>query len=156
LKTFVWISSKNSTSGGCVLCVVCVHIQPFRIFAKQQVFLYYIYVNIQYSTLLHLPPLIFHCVGGCWDRFQDCCDFSICSHPHSAILSTLGKISSKLLKLSLPCYLLDKKLKVGYSINHPDCNQLKTSRTSCVLNSLYMLWLNRRLPVCIFSVKMPR
>ncbi len=21
-----------------------------------------------YSTLLHLPPLRFHCVGGCWDR----------------------------------------------------------------------------------------
>jgi hypothetical protein len=20
------------------------------------------------STLLHLPPLRFHCVGGCWDR----------------------------------------------------------------------------------------
>jgi hypothetical protein len=29
------------------------------------------------STLLHLPPLRFHCVGGCWDRTQDCCDFGI-------------------------------------------------------------------------------
>jgi hypothetical protein len=27
-----------------------------------------------YSTLLHLPPLRFHCAGGCWDRIQDCCD----------------------------------------------------------------------------------
>ncbi len=26
---------------------------------------------VQYSTLLHLPPLRFHCVGGCWDRTQD-------------------------------------------------------------------------------------
>ena len=23
-----------------------------------------------YSTLLHLPPLRFYCVGGCWDRTQ--------------------------------------------------------------------------------------
>jgi hypothetical protein len=22
------------------------------------------------STLLHLPPLTFHCVGGCWDQTQ--------------------------------------------------------------------------------------
>ncbi len=25
---------------------------------------------VLYSKLLHLPPLIFHCVGGCWDRTQ--------------------------------------------------------------------------------------
>ncbi len=31
--------------------------------------------HVLYSTLLHLPPLRFHCVGGCWDRSQDCCDF---------------------------------------------------------------------------------
>ncbi len=32
-------------------------------------------------TLLntHLPPLRLHCVGGCWDRTQDCCDFGISS-----------------------------------------------------------------------------
>jgi hypothetical protein len=29
------------------------------------------------STLLHLPPFIFCCVGGCWDQTQDCCDFGI-------------------------------------------------------------------------------
>jgi hypothetical protein len=27
------------------------------------------------STLLHLPPLRFHCVGGCWDTTQESCDF---------------------------------------------------------------------------------
>jgi hypothetical protein len=33
---------------------------------------------VPYSTLLHLPPpLRFHCVGGCWDRTQDCFDFGI-------------------------------------------------------------------------------
>ncbi len=24
----------------------------------------------------------FHCVGGCWDRTQDCCDFGNGIHPH--------------------------------------------------------------------------
>ncbi len=32
---------------------------------------------VRYSTLLHLPPLRFHCVEGCWDRTQDGCDFGI-------------------------------------------------------------------------------
>jgi len=33
---------------------------------------------VRYSILIHLPPpLRFHCVGGCRDRTQDCCDFSI-------------------------------------------------------------------------------
>ncbi len=39
---------------------------------------------MRYSTLLHLPPLRFHCVGGWWNRTQDCCDFDIDSlmqHP---------------------------------------------------------------------------
>ncbi len=35
------------------------------------------FFNVLYSTLLHLPPLKFHCVGGYWDRTQDCCDFGI-------------------------------------------------------------------------------
>ncbi len=33
--------------------------------------------NVSYSTLLNLPPLRLHCVGGCWDRTQDCCNFGI-------------------------------------------------------------------------------
>jgi hypothetical protein len=40
------------------------------------------------STLLHLPPLRFHCVGECWDRTQYWCDFGIdCQTPlnHSRI-----------------------------------------------------------------------
>ncbi len=32
---------------------------------------------VLYSTMLHLPPLRLHCVGGSWDRTQDCCDFGI-------------------------------------------------------------------------------
>ncbi len=26
------------------------------------------------------PPPSFHCVGGCWDRTQDCCDCSVGRH----------------------------------------------------------------------------
>jgi hypothetical protein len=36
-----------------------------------------IFFYVLYSTLLHLPPLRFYCVGECWDRTQDCCDFGI-------------------------------------------------------------------------------
>ncbi len=36
-----------------------------------------IFFYVMYSTWLHLPPLRFHCVGGCWGRTQDCCDFGI-------------------------------------------------------------------------------
>ncbi len=32
------------------------------------------FFSLQYSTLLHLPPLRFHCVDGCWDRTQDRCN----------------------------------------------------------------------------------
>jgi hypothetical protein len=30
-----------------------------------------------YSTLFHLPPLRFHCVGGCWYRMHGSCDYGI-------------------------------------------------------------------------------
>jgi hypothetical protein len=30
-----------------------------------------------FSTLFHLPPLRSHCVGGCWNRTQDSCDYCI-------------------------------------------------------------------------------
>jgi hypothetical protein len=32
---------------------------------------------VRYSTLLHLPPLRFHCVGGSCVRTQDSCDYGI-------------------------------------------------------------------------------
>jgi hypothetical protein len=33
--------------------------------------------HVRHSTLFHLPPFRFHCVGGCWDRTQDSCDNGI-------------------------------------------------------------------------------
>jgi hypothetical protein len=32
---------------------------------------------VLYSTLLHLPPLRFHCADGLWDRTQDRCNWCI-------------------------------------------------------------------------------
>ncbi len=32
------------------------------------------YFSVHYSTLHQLPPILLHCVGGRWDRTQDCCD----------------------------------------------------------------------------------
>ena len=55
---------------------------------RYQRFFFIFYVL--YSTLLHLSPLRFHCVGGFWDRTQDCCDFGI----NSQTLKALGQISS--------------------------------------------------------------
>jgi hypothetical protein len=42
--------------------------------------------KVIFSTLIHLPPLRIHCVGGCWDRTQDCCDFSFDSQKLSSVL----------------------------------------------------------------------
>jgi hypothetical protein len=47
----------------------------------------FFFFYVGYSTLPHLPPLRFHCVGGRWDRTQDSCDYVIgCQtlEPHSA------------------------------------------------------------------------
>ncbi len=46
-----------------------------------------IFFYVPFSTLLHLLTLRFHCVGGCWDQTQACCDFGIGSQR----LSPLGK-----------------------------------------------------------------
>ena len=37
---------------------------------------------VRYSTLLHLPPLRLHCVGGCWDQTQDSCNYGIGCQTH--------------------------------------------------------------------------
>jgi hypothetical protein len=37
----------------------------------------FFFLFVQYSALLHLPPLRFHCADGCWDRTQDRCNWCI-------------------------------------------------------------------------------
>jgi hypothetical protein len=34
---------------------------------------WFLFFYVRYSKLLHLPPLRFQGVGGCWGRTQDCC-----------------------------------------------------------------------------------
>ncbi len=58
-----------------ILCAVLI-IRLFSVFFSSLltgIVLEFFYV--MYSKQLHLRPLRFHCVGGCWDRTQDCCDF---------------------------------------------------------------------------------
>jgi hypothetical protein len=40
------------------------------------VFFFFLFY-VRYSKPLHLPPLGFHCVGGCWDQTQGWCDFGL-------------------------------------------------------------------------------
>jgi hypothetical protein len=35
---------------------------------------------MDFFSLLQLPPLRFHCVGGCWDQTQDRCDIRCSNH----------------------------------------------------------------------------
>jgi hypothetical protein len=44
---------------------------------KQGDFIGIFFLSILYSALLHLPPLRFYCVNGCWDRTQDRCNWCI-------------------------------------------------------------------------------
>ncbi len=39
--------------------------------------IFFFFLFVQYSALLHLPPLRFHCADGCWDRTQDRCNLCI-------------------------------------------------------------------------------
>jgi hypothetical protein len=56
----------------------------------QEDFLDLFFFYVRYSTLLHLPPFRFHCIGGCWDRTQDCCSKqSARSHPQNTPSSQL-------------------------------------------------------------------
>ncbi len=66
------------------------------VFLKGDIFGFF---YVQYSTLLHLPPLRLHCVGECLDPTQDSCNYGIgCQTllPLGYISSTVGYISSTL------------------------------------------------------------
>jgi hypothetical protein len=61
VETFCHFISKLSTK----------KLKPFVTKGVENSFIYF---SVRYSTLLNLPPLRFHCVGGCWNRTQDSCD----------------------------------------------------------------------------------
>jgi hypothetical protein len=73
-------------------------------------FFYY----VRYSTLLHLPPLRFHYVGGCWDRTQDSCDYGI------GCQTRLDLIHRKNRPLSICCSYVPCKVNLqGLPVNGP-------------------------------------
>ncbi len=45
---------------------------------------------VLYSTLLHLPPLRFYCVGGCWDRTPASSDTTKYMQSHTIFLKILS------------------------------------------------------------------
>ncbi len=55
--------------------------QTFCILVSYSIFYWVLTGGIFWICILtlfntaHLPPFRFHCVGGYWDRIQDCCDF---------------------------------------------------------------------------------
>ncbi len=67
-------SHQRDSSGGIGqrrFCLLLILGQFFKGFFG--VFSFY----VRYSTLPHLPPLRFHCVGRSWDWTQDSCDYGI-------------------------------------------------------------------------------
>jgi hypothetical protein len=48
--------------------------------------------GVLYLTLLHPPPLRFHCADGCWDRTQDRCNWCIGGQTLKPLGSSVNKI----------------------------------------------------------------
>ncbi len=77
---------------------------------------------VRYSTLIHLPTLRFHCVGGCWGRTQDCSDFGICSqtlarsHPF-VFISLPAILANAYYALRLFIMVTDKKTPAAFFLN---------------------------------------
>ncbi len=53
------------------LLVNCNKLRYLDCICFQNIFWGDFFLLVLYSTLLHLPPLRFHCADGCWDRTQD-------------------------------------------------------------------------------------
>ncbi len=73
-----WLVSEKSLEDCSVHTVQGVYYFHYHTFCWRRIFWDFSFY-VRYSTLLHLPPFRFHCVGGCWDRSQDCCSFGIYS-----------------------------------------------------------------------------
>jgi hypothetical protein len=69
---------------------VIARMNHFKVFLRG-IFLVFSF-GFRYSTLLHLPPLRFHCVEGCRGRTQDSCDYGIGSQSSNALTARLDLI----------------------------------------------------------------
>jgi hypothetical protein len=95
-------------------------------------FLAFFYVH--YSTLLNLPPLRFHCAGGCWDRTQDC----------SALALTSRRLTTRLDLIHSRLDLIHTQL----DLNH--------SRLDLIHCTLYIPKFNNALPPKKLKVQIRR
>jgi hypothetical protein len=71
-NTLKKMCSTGTTVNKVVFGIPDILVPDFRICTCE----YFRFSSVQYSALLHLPPLRFHCADGCWDRSQDRCNYS--------------------------------------------------------------------------------
>ncbi len=58
-------------TAACIFCQGCIYFVKAAFFFLIFLGGFFFFLFVQYSALLHLPPLRFHCADGCWDRTQD-------------------------------------------------------------------------------------
>ncbi len=71
-NNFMFSSAGDLVQDGLTYSKIGVRTVPFFFF-----FGFLFLPTLFITTVLYLPPLRFLCVGGGWDRTQDCCDFGI-------------------------------------------------------------------------------
>ncbi len=94
-------------------------------------------ILVLYSTLLHLPPLRFHCAYGCWDRTQE-----LCQDRTGALV--VRRSNHYRLNLIRGFLILDQGFSEGtvcYYINYKNCDNLTRSMMA-FFPFKYVLWLN--------------
>jgi hypothetical protein len=84
--------------------------RSYKFFFKGGIFVFFL---VHYSTLFHLPPLRFHCVGGCWDRIEPR-KFEKLDILYFQTEACLGawKVLFKVLKFSEEWDLFDMKIRI--------------------------------------------
>ncbi len=122
--TSILLAVGMDTSCTSILLVLVV-VKGIPMQCTSKLFLEGNFIFIFMYALFPLPSPRFHCVGGCWDRTQDCCNFVIDSqtlkkplgdlihylarsHPHSARSHTqLASSFTSKFKRYAPCTSID-------------------------------------------------
>ncbi len=95
----------------------------------------FLYRYVLYSTLLHLPPLRFHCVGGCLNEPRTVAISALAVRslqPLGQISSTLGQISSTQGQISSTLGQISSTL--GYRRSHPSQDNLHRLMFIVIMN----------------------
>ncbi len=115
----------------------------FKVFLRG--FFWFFSFGLRYSTLLHLPPLRFHCVEGCRGRTQDSCDYGIGSQSSDALTARLDLIHNS------PIDLIHSRLDlihIWLDLNH---TRLDLIHTRLWISSTTRLDLNHTRPDLIHN-----